>query len=58
MNILLINHYAGGAKHGMEYRPYFMAKRWVEMGHSVTIAASSFSHLRTKKSFDGREEAA
>ena len=27
----------------------FMAKRWVEMGHSVTIAASSFSHLRTEK---------
>mgnify|MGYP001624149332 FL=1 len=48
MNILLINHYAGSARHGMEYRPYFMAKRWVEMGHSVTIAASSFSHLRTK----------
>ena len=48
MNILLINHYAGGAAHGMEYRPYFMAKRWVEMGHQVTVAASSFSHLRTK----------
>ncbi len=48
MNILLINHYAGGAIHGMEYRPYFMAKRWVEMGHKVTIVASSFSHLRTK----------
>ena len=56
MNILLINHYAGGAKHGMEYRPYFMAKRWVEMGHSVTIAASSFSHLRTKNpSMEGKK---
>lgn len=56
MNILLINHYAGGAKHGMEFRPYFMAKRWVEMGHQVTIAASSFSHLRTKNpSLDGKK---
>lgn len=48
MNILYINHYAGSNRHGMEFRPYFMAKRWVEQGHSVTIAASSFSHLRTK----------
>ena len=41
-------YYAGGAANGMEYRPYFMATRWVEMGHQVTVAASSFSHLRTK----------
>ena len=30
----------------MEYRPYFMAKRWVQAGHQVTIVAASFSHLR------------
>ena len=48
MNIVYINHYAGSDKHGMEYRPYFMAKRWVEAGHHVTIVASSYSHLRTK----------
>ena len=48
MNIVYINHYAGSDKHGMEYRPYFMAKRWVEAGHNVTIVASSYSHLRTK----------
>lgn len=48
MNIIYINHYAGSDRHGMEYRPYFMAKRWVEAGHQVTIVASSFSHLRTK----------
>lgn len=48
MNILYLNHYAGSRAHGMEFRPWFMAKRWVQAGHSVTIAASSFSHLRTK----------
>ena len=48
MNILLINHYAGGTTQGMEFRPFYMAKRWVAQGHRVTLAASSFSHLRTK----------
>lgn len=48
MNIIYINHYAGSAKHGMEFRPYYMAKRWAAKGHNVTIVASSFSHLRTK----------
>lgn len=48
MNILYINHYAGSRLHGMEFRPWFMAKRWAEAGHTVTIAASSYSHLRTK----------
>lgn len=48
MKILLINHYAGSLKHGMEFRPYYMSREWVKMGHSVTIAAASFSHLRQK----------
>lgn len=48
MNIIYINHYAGSNQHGMEFRPYFMAKRWAAAGHNVTIAASSYSHLRTK----------
>lgn len=48
MSLLLINHYAGDGKNGMEYRPYLMARRWVGMGESVTIVASSFSHLRSK----------
>lgn len=47
MNILLINHYAGSVKLGMEYRPYYLAREWVRTGHEVTIVASSFSHLRT-----------
>jgi len=48
MNILYINHYAGSNQHGMEFRPFFMADRWVKAGNNVTIAASSYSHLRTK----------
>jgi glycosyltransferase involved in cell wall biosynthesis len=48
MNIIYINHYAGSVEHGMEYRPYYLAREWVKLGHSVTIIASSFSHLRQK----------
>jgi len=47
MNILLINHYAGSINYGMEYRPYYLAREWVRMGHAVTIAAASVSHVRT-----------
>lgn len=49
MNILLINHYAGSNVHGMEYRPYYLAKEWVKLGHNVTIIAASHSHIRTKQ---------
>ncbi|CAB1245900.1 Glycosyltransferase WbuB [Ruminococcaceae bacterium BL-6] len=45
MNIILVNHYAGTGR-SMEFRPYFMAKRWVRQGHRVTIVLSSYSHLR------------
>lgn len=48
MNIVLINHYAGSNIHGMEFRPYYLAREWVKLGHSVTIIAASFSHLRQK----------
>ena len=48
MNILLINHYAGSPKHGMEYRPYYLTKEWVRHGHRVIIVASSYSHLRSR----------
>lgn len=47
MKILLINHYAGSNIHGMEYRPYYLAKEWVKDGHDVTIIGASFSHIRT-----------
>lgn len=46
MNILLINHYAGSPQHGMEFRPYYLAREWTKQGHHVTIIASDFSHLR------------
>ena len=46
VDILLINHYAGSARHGMEYRACYLAREWVNLGHRVTIVAASFSHLR------------
>jgi glycosyltransferase involved in cell wall biosynthesis len=46
MNILLINHYAGSDRYGMEYRPFYLAREWISQGHQVTILASAFSHLR------------
>jgi glycosyltransferase involved in cell wall biosynthesis len=47
MNILIINHYAGSPILGMEYRPYYLGKEFVKMGHNVTIVGASFSHLRS-----------
>lgn len=47
MNILYINHYAGSALHGMEYRPYYLACEWIKSGHKVKILAASYSHVRT-----------
>ncbi|WP_077038020.1 glycosyltransferase family 4 protein [Pelomonas sp. KK5] len=47
MRILLINHYAGSPKHGMEFRPYYLAREWVRMGHQVLILAASHSHVRS-----------
>lgn len=46
MNLLLIDHYAGSEKLGMEYRPYYLAREWIAMGHQVTVAAADFTHLR------------
>ena len=51
MNILLINHYAGSPRHGMEYRPYYFAREFVKLGHRVTIVAGSFSHVRNKQPY-------
>ncbi len=48
MNILLINHYAGSLQHGMEYRPYYLAREWVRLGHRVRVLASSSSHIRAR----------
>ena len=48
MNILLINHYAGSPEMGMEFRPYYMAREWIKLGHKVAIIAGDYSHLRQK----------
>lgn len=57
MNILYINHYAGSISMGMEFRPYYLAKEWMKLGHNVRIIAADYSHLRkknpvVKKSFE------
>lgn len=46
MRIIYVDHYAGSIRHGMEYRPYYFAREWVQKGHEVLIVAASFSHLR------------
>ena len=54
MNILVLNHYAGSPDLGMEYRPYYLAREWARLGHKVTIAAASQSHVRERNpSFRG-----
>jgi glycosyltransferase involved in cell wall biosynthesis len=49
MNIVVVNHYAGGASLGMEFRPYYLAKALQRKGHQVMIIGGSFSHLRIKQ---------
>ncbi|NBJ02544.1 glycosyltransferase WbuB [Lachnospiraceae bacterium] len=46
MNILYIEHYAGSPKMGMEFRPYYLSKEWIKMGHHVDMIAADYSHLR------------
>ena len=46
MNILYINHYAGSPEMGMEFRPYYLSKEWIKMGHRVDIIAADYSHMR------------
>lgn len=46
MNILYIQHYAGSPDMGMAFRPYYLSREWVKMGHNVTIIAGDYSHLR------------
>lgn len=46
MNILLVNHYIGSPYYGMDFRPYYISKEWVKMGHTVTMVGASQSHIR------------
>jgi glycosyltransferase involved in cell wall biosynthesis len=55
MNILLVNHYAGSPRYGMEYRPYYLAREWTKAGHQVSIVAASYSHLRTRQPFVNKD---
>ena len=55
MNILLINHYAGSPKFGMEFRPYYLGREWVRLGHHVMIVAGSYSHLRKQQPATDKE---
>jgi glycosyltransferase involved in cell wall biosynthesis len=48
VNILYLEHYAGSPEMGMEFRPYYLSREWVKMGHKVTIIAGDYSHLRKK----------
>lgn len=47
MKLLLINHYAGSPRHGMEFRPFYLAREWVRAGHSALVLGASYSHVRT-----------
>ena len=49
MNILYINHYAGSPQHGMEYRPYYLAREWLQSGHAVHMLAADYSHVRAQQ---------
>ncbi|MEP7294577.1 MAG: glycosyltransferase family 4 protein [Burkholderiales bacterium] len=55
MNILLVNHYAGSPRDGMEYRPHYLAREWVRAGHRVQIVAAAYSHVRTRQPAAGDE---
>ncbi len=48
MNILIINHYAGSVEMGMEFRPYYIARELIKLGHKVLILSADYSHLRIK----------
>ncbi|MEA1873465.1 MAG: glycosyltransferase WbuB, partial [Bacteroidota bacterium] len=47
MNILIINHYAGSLEYGMEFRPFYLAKKWKEAGHKVFMLSASYAHTRS-----------
>ena len=52
----MVNHYAGGPQYGMEFRPFYMAREWVRMGHRVLVVGATFSHLRKTQPKAGKEQ--
>ena len=58
MNILYLNHYAGSPALGMEYRPYYLAREWLRLGHRVQMLAADFSHVRAKQPSCARSSSA
>jgi glycosyltransferase involved in cell wall biosynthesis len=49
VNILIINHYAGSDRMGMEYRPFYLAREWAADGHRATVVGAAWSHLRNRQ---------
>lgn len=47
-NIWIVNEYAGSPEYGMTFRHYYLAKEFVQQGHSVTIITASYSHFLKK----------
>jgi glycosyltransferase involved in cell wall biosynthesis len=47
LNVLLINHYSGSARLGMEYRHMYLAHEFRRAGHVPALLAARYSHLRT-----------
>lgn len=37
------------------FRPYYLAKEWIRLGHSVSIIGSTFSHVRKESTRPGEE---
>ncbi|MFO1326918.1 MAG: glycosyltransferase family 4 protein [Rubrivivax sp.] len=56
MNILYLNHYVGSPALGMEYRPYYLAREWVRLGHRVQMVGATYSHVRTRQPVPGDEQ--